>query len=50
MPKLLEEIITNYKMATGKEAKISSVPATPGTYQWQICHCKKGRESCALYY
>jgi hypothetical protein len=30
MPKLLEEIIINYKTATGKEAKLSSVPATPG--------------------
>jgi hypothetical protein len=30
MPKLIEEIITNYKKATGKEAKLSSVPAAPG--------------------
>jgi hypothetical protein len=30
MPKLIEEIIINYKTATGKEAKLSSVPATPG--------------------
>jgi hypothetical protein len=30
MPKLIEEIIVNYKNATGKEAKLSSVPATPG--------------------
>jgi hypothetical protein len=29
MPKLIEEIIINYKKATGKEAKLSSVPATP---------------------
>jgi hypothetical protein len=30
MPKFIEEIITNDKKATGKEAKLSSVPATPG--------------------
>jgi hypothetical protein len=30
MPKLIEEIIVNYKKATGKEAKFSSVPVTPG--------------------
>jgi hypothetical protein len=30
MPKLIEEIISNYKKATGKEAKMSNVPATPG--------------------
>jgi hypothetical protein len=29
MPKLIDEIITNYKKATGKEAKLSSVPAAP---------------------
>jgi hypothetical protein len=29
MPKWIEEIITNYKKATRKEAKLSSVPATP---------------------
>jgi hypothetical protein len=29
MPKLIKEIITNYKKATGKEAKLSSVAATP---------------------
>jgi hypothetical protein len=30
MPKLIEEIIINYKKAKGKEEKLSSVPATPG--------------------
>jgi hypothetical protein len=30
MPKLIEEITTNYKKATGKEGKFSSAPTTPG--------------------
>ena len=30
MPKLIEEIIDNYKIATGKEAKIYTTPGTPG--------------------
>jgi hypothetical protein len=30
MPKLIEEIFANCKKATGKEAKLSSIPATPG--------------------
>jgi hypothetical protein len=30
MPKLIEERIDSYKMATGKEAKIYTTPVTPG--------------------
>jgi hypothetical protein len=30
MPNFMEEIIINNKKKTGKEAKFSSVPATPG--------------------
>jgi hypothetical protein len=29
MPKLVEEIIDNYKKAIGKEAKIYTTPGTP---------------------